>query len=334
MSFKWHGRTIARGEKAYFSVPVCTMASGYEMTLPVHVLVGQRSGPTVMIATTSHGDQIWESEFCRRYHDKLMADGLDFNGVLVLCPLLNPIAFESGTRNSWLDMHNLNRTFPGSEAGKNWFTDALAGVIMREIVAHVDAVVDYHGGSSNTVIRYTYTPDPNGSAANRFVYEMAKATGAEVIWEHSQPPGSLTSACAAIGKPAVLFEVGGGSVIEDDAEFDVAMQSTDNVLRLLKVFDGEPAKGQTRIVVRKGVLLRPRHGGMFHPTIGAKALGRTLKKGAVLGKVYSPHTFEVLDEMVAPYPKTEVMQVRTRICRIHPGSYAYILGDGDSGYAP
>jgi predicted deacylase len=334
MSFKWRGRTIARGEKAFFAVPVCTMASGYELTLPVHVLAGRRPGPAVMIATTSHGDQIWESEFCRRFHDRLMADGLDFNGALVLCPLLNPIAFESGTRNSWVDMHNLNRVFPGSESGTNWFTDALAGVIMREIVAHVDAVIDYHGGSSNTVIRYTYTPDPNVSAATRFVYEMALATGAEVIWEHAQPPGSLSGACAAVGKPAVLFEVGGGSVIEDESEFADAIAATGNVLRLLTVFDGEPTKGRTRIVVRKGVLLRPKHGGLFSPVVGADKVGKTLEKGTVLGRVYSPHTFAVLDELVAPFARTEVMQVRTRTCRVHPGTYAYILGDGDSGYSP
>lgn len=334
MSFKWRGRAIARGEKAVFAIPVCTMASGYELTVPAHVLVGKRPGPSVMIATTSHGDQVWESEFCRRFHHRLMAGGLDFNGVLVLCPLLNPIAFESGTRNSWVDMHNLNRVFPGSDAGTNWFTDMLAGVIMRDIVAHVDAVIDYHGGSSNTVIRYTYTPDPNASPAARLVYEMALATGAEVIWEHDQPPGSLSGACAAIGKPAVLFEVGGGSVIEDDAEFDKAIESTGNVLRLLKVFDGEPQPSRTRIVVRKGVLLRPRHGGLFEPVVGADAVGRTLEKGVVLGRVYSPHTFELLDELVAPYVRTEVMQVRTRICRVHPGTYAYILGDGDSGYRP
>jgi len=48
--------------------------------------------------------------------------------------------------------------------------------------------------------------------------------------------------------------------------------------------------------------------------------------------VVSPYTFEELHRLVAPYPKTEVMQVRNRMSKVHPGEYAFIVGDGESGY--
>jgi hypothetical protein len=50
--------------------------------------------------------------------------------------------------------------------------------------------------------------------------------------------------------------------------------------------------------------------------------------------VHSPYDFSVLDECVAPFARTEMMQVRNRISKVHPGEYAYIIGDGDTGYAP
>ncbi|MBX3560143.1 MAG: succinate dehydrogenase, partial [Chelatococcus sp.] len=63
-------------------------------------------------------------------------------------------------------------------------------------------------------------------------------------------------------------------------------------------------------------------------------MGKSLTKGTVLGRVVSPYTFEILDEIKAPFDKTEVMMIRNRISKVHPGEYAYIIGDGDSGYDP
>ena len=51
----------------------------------------------------------------------------------------------------------------------------------------------------------------------------------------------------------------------------------------------------------------------------------------MLGRVLAPDTFEELDVLRAPYRVTEVMMVRSRISKVHPGEYAYILGDGENG---
>ena len=40
-----------------------------------------------------------------------------FRGELALLPVANPYAFQSLTRNTPLDMSNLNRVFPGSWTG-------------------------------------------------------------------------------------------------------------------------------------------------------------------------------------------------------------------------
>ena len=137
----------------------------------------------------------------------------------------------------------------------------------------------------------------------------------------------------ALGKLCFVPEIGGGGLILDEGYFEKAYQDLLNMLRVVEVVKGKPDLSRARIVVKKGSSLRPKHGGTFEPVCGAEIIGTSVRKGTVLGRVVSPYSFEVLDEIVAPFDKTEIMQVRNRISKVHPGEYAYIIGDGDSGYA-
>lgn len=332
MPFDWNGSTLAKGTTGYFEVPVCVMASGYKLALPVHAVAGQRPGPTVLIACTSHGDEHWSAEFARRAFQHFVKTGADFAGTILVAPVLNPHSFESGTRNTPIDYHNLNRVFPGSPIGKNWFTDVLAKVIADQIVAKADIIFDYHGGGPDTVIHYHYTADPNKSELHRRQHEVALASGAEVLWEHFEARGTLTNHGESLGKLCIVPETGGGGLILDVGYFDKAIGDLVNMLKVVEVVKGTASRVGPRIVIRKGSSIRPSHGGTFEPVVGLEVLGKSVPKGTVLGRVISPYTFEVLDELVAPFPKTEMMQVRNRISKVHPGEYAYIIGDGDSGY--
>ena len=61
MSFKWGDQAIGKGEKIFTQIPICTMASGYQLKLPIHIINGQRPGLSVLIACTSHGDEFWSA---------------------------------------------------------------------------------------------------------------------------------------------------------------------------------------------------------------------------------------------------------------------------------
>jgi uncharacterized protein len=332
--FDWEGTTIGRSATARFDVPVCTMASGHKLALAVHVVTGNRPGPVTLVACGSHGEELWSSDFCRRLQQFLVRDGHDFAGTMLLAPVLNPPSFESGTRNTPVDFHNLNRVFPGSPAGRNWFSDMLARVIADRILSKAEIVFDYHGGGSDTVIHYHYTVDPTLSAKHAIVHKVALASGAEVLWEHNEQRGTLTNHAESLGKLCIVVEIGGGGLILDIDYFEKAYRDFLNMAKVVEVVRGEPTFGHARIVVKKGSSIRPTHGGTFVPVIGLDMLGKSVPGGTVLGRVISPYTFEVLDECIAPYPKTELMQVRNRISKVHPGEYAYIIGDGDSGHAP
>jgi hypothetical protein len=44
--------------------------------------------------------------------------------------------------------------------------------------------------------------------------------------------------------------------------------------------------------------------------------------------VHSPHTFEEIEVLRAPYEPSYVMMARTRASRVHAGDYAYLFGNG------
>ena len=331
MAFNWNATRIEDGKAAYFQFPVCTMASGYELTIPVHVVTGRRAGPTLLISATSHGEELWNLEFVRRIRDHFVAKDFNFAGTLLLAPNLNPHSFESGHRNTPIDLHNLNRVFPGARDG--WFSEILAHAIAEHLLPKADIIFDYHGGGSDTVIHYTYTV-PQDTPVHRQIHEIALASGAEVLWEHVESRGTLTNWGEQLGKVCVTPEIGGGGQITDPSAFAYGIQYLENMMKVIEMLPGTATRDVPRIVVRKGGTLKPRHGGLFIPEVGLDLMGKTVPSGTLLGRVVSPNSFAVLDELVAPYPKTEMMQIRNRISKVHPGEYAYIVGDGDSGYAP
>lgn len=333
MTFHFREQDVMTGKPQAFHLPVAISAAGQHIALPVHVVPGQDSGPAVLICAGSHGEEVWSTEFVRRIYVHLQEIDYAYSGTIILAPVLSPTSFEAGPRHTPFDYHNLNRVFPGNEPGKGWFTEMVAHVITQDLLPAADIVLDYHGGGSDTSIHYQYTVAPDNPHYEA-IHNAALVSGADVLWEVAETRSTLTTEVANANKPAIIPEIGGGGDLNDDTLFTKGLNDLANMLRSLGVFPGEIDAKKPRIVVRSGRAVRPRHGGIFLPTVGLEALGTSVAQGTLLGTVVSPYTFETLDELVAPYPKTEIMQVRNRISRVHPGDYAYIVGDGDSGYVP
>lgn len=326
MAFEMAGQKIQSGETGIVHIPVCTMADTHEMQLAVHVLDSGRPGPTIAAVATHHGEEVFTIEILRRLRAEIL--GREFRGTLLIMPLMSPTSFAAGIRNTPPDMHNLNRVFPGNSDG--WFTDILADAIWTHLVPKIDGLLDYHCGGIDTSIHYTYTLSPE-TDFGRQVHELALLASAEVLWETSRPIGSLAGLVAERNVPTVTQEVGGGTSFGTHLLHD-GVQATLRVLTRLGMLDGTAENGPGRVVCRKGGSVRPHHGGLFLPEVGLDQLGKTLPKGTILGRVVSAATFQELEVIKAPYEKSEIMMVRSREGKVEPGDYAYIIGDGDSGY--
>lgn len=331
MAFDFRGTKIPNGATEQFSLPVAVNAGGHSVTIPVHAIAGASDGPVILVTAGSHGEEVWSTELLRRIHAHFVARRNELHGMLLLAPVLSPISFEAGIRHTPYDYHNLNRVFPGAGPGAGWFTEMIANVIAVDLLPTADILIDYHGGGSDTIIEYQYTVPP--SAPNYdLIHNAALAGGAPVLWEVNETRGTLTKQFTESGKPAIVPEVGGGGALHVDGYFERAITGFANMLHVFGALDGEASHPQANpLFVREGRAVRPRHGGVFLPSIGIEALGTEVAGGTLLGRVVSPYTFEVLDELSAPYPKTAIMQVRNRLSVVQPGDYAYIVGNIDSG---
>lgn len=143
-------------------IPVAHFASGEEICLYIHEIVGKKGkGPLLGISGAIHGNEPTGSYVIREIA-KHYADG-NFRGRLWLMPVTNPVAFQANKRTSPVDGGNLNRVFPGKANGM--FTDLLAAKVKSEFLDYVEAYLDYHTGTDRPTVDYTYVHNDLGSRA-------------------------------------------------------------------------------------------------------------------------------------------------------------------------
>ncbi len=318
------GKEFGPQQRGVVRVPVTTMATGQPLEVAIHVFTGSDPAPVAALVGGHHGDELFTLEVLRTVARELA--GMEIRGTVLLVPVANPVAFEGGTRHTPLDMQNLNRVFPGRRDG--WLTEQLAAALSEALLNRLDVLLDYHCGADATEIDYTYTR-PQTSDLTRGIHRLALLTGARVLWETPLPGGTLPGEVERRGIPWCVFEVGGSPAFGTD-RLAHAVQHTFDVLRHAGVVPGTPRPSRAAVLVREGTAVRPTQGGWFVPEIGSEVLGGSVSKGTVVGRVFSPYTFQELEVLRAPYEPSSVMMARTRPSRVHAGDYAFLFGDGAS----
>ena len=312
--------------------PVTTRASGETLSLAIHTLQGEQPGPTLGLFSTSHGDEAFTVQVIRQVLERI--DPAALRGSIRALPVGNPVAFESYTRSTGQGMNtdktNLNRVFPGTPSG--WLTEQIAHVISTEFLPGLDSLIDFHCGNSETAIDYILVENDD-SEAGRESLALSKLCGTDLLYTAPTPEqyGTLSQYAKSLGVPTVIAQLG-GNVPNPTAYIERCFVGVRNVLIHLGMLDGAiqlPAR-QT-MFSGKRTLLAPRNGGLFVPEVGFDQLGKTLPRGTVLGRVYSPHTLEVLEVLEAVYDQTVMIMLRGVTSRVNPGDYAYILCNGATG---
>lgn len=295
-------------------IDVATMATGLDLRVAVHELRGGSDGPTVGLTAGIHGDELLPIEIVRRVITSI--DPKDVRGRIIAVPLMNPTAFETFTRHTPQDMHNLNRVFPGK--ADTWLSELLAAALSDRLVPELDVLLDLHSGGAVPTVDYVYAL--NDLALSRsFLFPT--------LYRGSSYPGSFgTQLTEEAGKPVVVAEIGGGGQL-DESYLRRGTAAVLNALRHLGVLAGDVVKPPQQTLLTKMAIVRPRHGGILEPAVGAERLGEAVPKGTLLGVTRNAQTFEVLEEFRAPFESTHLVLVRGALSKVHPGDYAYMLGD-------
>jgi hypothetical protein len=307
-------RTDVAPGKARLSFPVSTLASGHELSIAVLTITGAKPGPCVGVSAMIHGDEIEGLLIARELWHTL--DPAELSGSVWLMPVANPLAMEAISRNTPIDMLDMNRLFPGQVDG--WLSEQQAHVISTEFIGRIDYLIDIHAGGTFPWVDYCYVVNDEN---------FSRAFLSELLYKPSvMYQGTTATTAMARNVPTTVVEIGGG--YQDQQEhLGNGVRGVLNMLRYAGVAAGEVESRKGQLLLREMKVMRPRHGGLCVPHQRLSP-GTWLEGRRRLAEIVSPYTFETLETMMTPFEKNVVVLARNFMTRIHPGDYAFMIGNG------
>jgi uncharacterized protein len=252
-----------------------------ELELPCFEAAGESAGPHLCLLGGIHGGEYSSIAAVVRFMNAL--DTSELRGRITAVPIVSMPSFRARTAFVMpQDGKNLNRCFPGSLDGT--FSDVLARHVFDELIAPSDFMLDLHGGDMVEALEPFSLYDE--SAVEEQARGLAIAFGLPYVVRSapSQAPigGTTTGAAAAVGVPAVIAEVGGCGLLEEDA-VRMHLDGLANALRHLEMLPGEvrQARADMRSVGRF-IWLRSTDAGWWEPDVRA---GDEVRAGSSLGTV-------------------------------------------------
>lgn len=283
------GVRVRPGARQTVDLPVSALSDHTPVTMSAHVVHGQRDGPTVFVSAGIHGDEVIGLEIVRRL---LRFPGLArLKGTLIVVPIVNSFGFINKSR--YLpDRRDLNRCFPGSDAGS--LASRLANLFLTEIVGRADLGIDLHSAA----IHRTNYPQVRVSPEDARMRDLADVFGAPIIMQSAMREGSLRQAAHRLGTPVLLFE-GGEGLRFDEVSARAGLSGILRVLRHLGMISGRgvtPAKAKPQFCPSSKWLRAPM-GGLFR---SLRSNGDLVRRGDVLGLVSDPFGEKEI-EIAAPF---------------------------------
>jgi predicted deacylase len=307
---------VAPGRRAVVDLPVADLYTHTRMTMPVHVINGRHSGPTVFITAALHGDELNGIEIIKRL---LRQSGLKrLRGCLLAVPIVNVFGFIN--RSRYLpDRRDLNRSFPGREKGS--IAARIAHIVATEIVTLADYGIDLHTGA----VERTNLPQIRADLRNPAAQDLAEAFGSPVIIDSSLREGSLRQYAAAHGVPVIVYEAG-EAMRFDELSIRAGVRGIGRVLRQLGMLPERPRPTPRIRSMRANATLwvRSPASGMFRS--GCR-LGARVKRGQVLGLVTDP--FGEFEAEI-PAPESGLVIGRSTSPLTHEGDALFHIARFDS----
>lgn len=284
-------------------------ADGNPLRFPIHTIAGSEPGPVVGLSAGVHGDEVPPIETVRRVVAAI--NPAELRGTLRIVPVANPLALEWVTRHSPQDMQNFNRVYPGNPDG--WMTEQMVHAFFTHFVAGLDAWIDLHSGGVFPTVDYVYILNDEG---------LSRSFGFNVMYRAPERFGYQ------LGRDIrkVTVEMGGG-LAADEQYIERGVAGVLSALRYLGNLPGDPMTVTNPIIVDRLDYVRPHHGGLLVPEVGIKDLGTVVPRGHMLGRTFSPYTFEQLETFTTPFERTVLILLRGAVTRVQPGDYVYMLGE-------
>ena len=267
------GTPIHRGTETKLTLDLPKLYST-PTQIPIRVISGKKSGPTIFISAAIHGDELNGIEIIRRFRRLKILKRL--KGTIILVPIVN--IYGTMTLSRYLpDRRDLNRSFPGSKKGS--LASRIAYTFFQEIVSKCDLGIDLH----TAAIHRSNLPQIRTNIDNDYTFALAKAFEAPVILHSEIRDGSLRAVAQDNDIPILLYEAG-EALRFDEKSIRIGVKGIINVLRENEMLPKQISKAhrKTPIVTRTSRWTRATHSGIVRTV---KALGDTVKKEEVIAYI-------------------------------------------------
>jgi predicted deacylase len=293
---------IPAGGRGVIRLPTDS-SQDHEPALAVHVIRGSRTGPSLALVATAHGDEWGSIEPIRRLLGELDPSAL--RGRVLAVPVAQPRALSSGSRNAPGEPDH-NRVLPGGEGSA---TERLVETLTRDVLAGSDAVLDFHGGGWAQLLGcITYGNDYPNAGTTDACKAMARAFG----WPYLRAtpaaraypgPGSVLGwVGGTLGRPVAMVNLGGaGFGAEWDERWTLAqLRGLRNTLRHLEMLPGRlelPARFLHFSTYREVVAPAA---GLLRPRVGTDHLGGRFEAGEPLGDLWDAESLDGIATLSSP----------------------------------
>ena len=327
-SFELEGISAAPGTLGKGFIKVGEFFDNSPVNMPVMILNGAGEGPTLLIMSAMHGNEVVGTEAIKKLMTSL--DPKKVNGTLVGIPVVNIPAYLQNARVNLMespagdnDLANM-LSKPGAQGPQS---QAIANVLHEKFFKKVEYVIDLHSsapGSYNyprAIIIGDHVP------VSQSLKDRCNALRQACNFEYVFKPGGLkwegmyfdpyTFFETMYGIPSIILETGAAPTTED---VESLLYGIDNILKHLKMIPGEPARKNKQVIIDRLVAFRTKNGGMFR--LIAK-MGSSVKKGDVIGEV--TNLFNEVVETVRATEEGVIIKVATSAL-ISTGVRAAVIG--------
>jgi len=271
--------TILPGESKTINMEIAKLQTMTKLKIPIIVERSKKPGPTVLFSAGLHGDEINGVEIVRQLITQKI--NKPSCGTIICIPVLNVFGFVNQSRQ-FPDGRDLNRVFPGSKGGS--LASRFAYYILKEVIPHVDYIVDFHAGGASRFNAPQIRIVPNDAELKA----LSEVFNAPFGLYSKNISGSFRNACTKLGKKILLFEGGKSAHID----LHITREGIEGSKRFLEHLYMLSSKQKTilpkknTIYIKKSSWIRANSSGMFHVEVKINAF---VNKGQLLATISDPY---------------------------------------------
>lgn len=282
------------------------LADGSDVEIPFTIFNGADGGPWLHIQVAQHGVEVHALEAIRRVTSEISLKKL--KGVLIYC-LPNPIAFRQRQTVMSYDFISggMNRIWPGKPEGS--LTERMAYSVWTNLIeGKAEYLIDFHTGRRSSPVWAMYEAHGVSPGVAKEVADkserMAKVFGAELIQVETEAyEGGKTCRSIAVdhGIPGIVPEIGGESHFNPEY-VEITYRGLKNIMIDLGMIQGKVKLPKKQVVIKwaadnNKISARAPKGGVHLTKV---KIGDRVKRGDVVGVIYSPRTFEEIAKVTSP----------------------------------